>query len=110
MSWFYLIVASALEAVWALGLPKTEGFTRLVPSVWVVGAMIGSFVLLAQAARTLPASTAYAVWVALGVAFAVIAEALFVGRGDAPTSPLRWVFLALLIVSVVGLKVTGPKP
>ena len=106
MSWFYLVVASMLEAVWALGLPKTEGFTRLVPTVWVLLAMAGSFILLAQATRTIPASTAYAVWVALGVAFAVIAEALFLGRSG---NSLRWVFLVLLIVSVVGLKLTGPS-
>ena len=107
MSWFFLILASALEATWALGMPHTQGFTRLLPSVGVAAAMLGSFVLLAQAARTIPATTAYALWVALGLALAVLVEALVFGRGG---SALRWMFLALLIGSVVGLKLTMPQP
>ncbi len=107
MGWVLLVLASVLEAVWALGLPYTQGFTRLWPSVWVGIAMVGSFVLLAQAARTIPASTAYAVWVGLGVAFAVLAEAVIFGKVG---TPLRWGFVVLLLGAVVGLKATTPAP
>ncbi|MCC6624832.1 MAG: multidrug efflux SMR transporter [Deltaproteobacteria bacterium] len=106
MSWLFLVLASALEAAWALGLPHTRGFTRPLPSVLVALAMVGSFVLLAQAAKTIPATTAYAIWVALGLALAVLVEALVLGR---PGGALRWAFLALLIIAVVGLKLTTPK-
>jgi len=106
MSWFLLILASGLEAAWALGLPYTSGFTRLLPSVLVGLAMIGSFVLLAQATKTIPASTAYAVWVGLGIVITVLIEAVFLGR---PGTALRWLFLVLLVVAVVGLKLTMPK-
>ncbi len=105
MAWVLLVLASVLEAAWALGLPYTQGFTRLWPSVLVGLAMLGSFVLLAQAARTIPASTAYAVWVGLGVALAVMIEAVFFGKLG---TPLRWGFVVLLLGAVVGLKATTP--
>lgn len=107
MEWLLLVLASVLEAAWALGLPSTAGFTRPLPSVLVALAMIGSFALLAQAAKVIPASTAYAVWVGLGLVIAVLVEAFILGR---PSSALRWMFVALLLVAVIGLKLTLPKP
>ena len=65
MAWFMLIVAGLLEIVWALGLKYTEGFTRPVPSIITVVALVASIVLLAMAAKTLPIGTAYAVWVGI---------------------------------------------
>ncbi len=62
MAWVYLFIAGLLEMVWAVGLKYTEGFTRLVPSVVTVGAMVASFSFLSQALKTLPVGTAYAVW------------------------------------------------
>ena len=46
MAWVYLLIAGLLEVGWALGLKYTDGFTRLLPSVFTVAAMIGSIVLL----------------------------------------------------------------
>ena len=60
-AWLILIVAGLLETGWAIGLKYTEGFTKLVPSVLTLLAMVGSMWLLAQAVKTLPIGTAYAV-------------------------------------------------
>jgi quaternary ammonium compound-resistance protein SugE len=62
MAWVYLFVAGLLEIGWAVGLKYTEGFSRFWPSVGTVAAMVGSFVLLAQALKTIPVGTGYAVW------------------------------------------------
>ena len=105
MAWLVLIVAGLLEVVWSLGLKKTEGFTRLWPSLITVVAIVGSMVLLARAARTLPISTAYAVWVGIGVVGAVIGGVLWFGE---TMTPLRALFVALLLASIVGLKLTSP--
>ena len=67
MAWFVVCVAGLLEVAWALGLKRTEGFTKVGPSLAVLAALAGSMPLLARAARTLPTSSAYAVWVGLGV-------------------------------------------
>ena len=67
MAWLILIVAGAFEVGWAVGLKYTEGFTRLWPSLGTGVALILSFLLLAQAVKTLPVGTAYAVWTGIGV-------------------------------------------
>lgn len=103
MAWVYLIVAGALETGWAIGLKYTEGFTRLVPSVLTIAAIGASMFLLALAARTIPIGTAYAVWVGIGTIGAVV---LGIVLFDEPRNTARLFFLALLIVALVGLKLT----
>lgn len=105
MSWVYLILAGLLEVVWAIGLKYTAGFTKLVPSVVTIVALIGSMLLLATAARTLPIGTAYAVWVGIGALGAsILGMVLF----EEPATAARIAFLGLLLVAIVGLKLTAP--
>ena len=104
MAWVILIIASIFEIGWAVGLKYTEGFTRAWPSVLTIGAMAISMYLLSIAARTLPIGTAYAVWVGIGAAgTAILGLWLF----KEPLTVARMVFLLMLIVAIVGLKVTG---
>ena len=105
MVWIVLVVAGLLEVVWALGLKSTHGFTRLGPSVLTGAAIVASMLLLARAARTLPIGTAYAVWVGIGAAGAAIGGVLLFGE-EMP--PRRLAFLVLLVVAIVGLKLTTP--
>jgi quaternary ammonium compound-resistance protein SugE len=103
MAWVVLIVAGILEVGWAVGLKYTDGFTRPLPSVLTAAAIVASMGLLSLAARTLPIGTAYAVWVGIGaVGAAVLGMVLF----DEPRNPGRLFFLALLVISIVGLRVT----
>lgn len=104
MAWVFVVVAGLLEVAWSIGLKYTHGFTRLWPSVFTGLGIAGSLYLLAVAARTLPISTAYAVWVGIGTAGAVIVG--ITALGD-PATPGRVFFLTLLIVAIVGLKVTS---
>src|SRR5512137_2769327 len=67
MSWFYLILAGILEAVWAVGLKYTDGFSRPGPSILVGLAIAGSMFLLSLALRTIPIGTGYAIWVSIGI-------------------------------------------
>ena len=66
MAWTYLTVAGLFEIGWAIGLKYTDGFTRLLPSLWTIASMILSIVLLGLALKTLPVGTAYAVWTGIG--------------------------------------------
>jgi quaternary ammonium compound-resistance protein SugE len=104
MPWIYLVVAGLLEACWAVGLKYTNGFTRLGPSLLVGLAIAGSMLLLALAVRNLPIGPAYAIWVSIGIVGAVAAQPLLFGE---PLRPAQWFFLALLLVSIVGLKMTS---
>ena len=107
MAWVLLVIAGLLEAGWAIGLKYTHGFTRPVPSVLTILGIVVSMVLLAQAAKTLPIGTAYASWVGIGAAGAVILGIVLLKE---PASPGRLFFLALLIVAIIGLKMTAVEP
>ncbi len=103
MAWILLVIAGVFEIGWAVGLKHTHGFTRLWPSVLTIGAIVASMYLLSVAARTLPIGTAYAVWVGIGAAgTAALGIALF---GE-QVSAGRVFFLALLVVAIIGLKMT----
>ena len=67
MSWIVLILSGVLEAVWATALGRSEGLSRLWPSVVFVGALLASMAGLAFAMREIPTGTAYAVWVGVNV-------------------------------------------
>ena len=105
MVWLLLLLAGLLEVVWALGLKATDGFTKFWPSLLTGTAIVASMVLLGQAARTLPIGTAYAIWVGIGAAGAAIGGMVLYGEA---MPPMRAVFLGLLVVSIVGLKLTTP--
>jgi quaternary ammonium compound-resistance protein SugE len=104
MSWLYLLVAGLLEAFWAVGLKFTDGFTRLGPSVLVGLAICGSIFLLALAVRVIPIATAYAIWVSIGILGAAISGPMLFQQ---PLRPIQLVFLGMLLVSIVGLKLTS---
>ena len=99
--WLILLVAAALEVVWAIGLKYTHGFTRLWPSVGTIAAMAASMYLLALATRALPIGTAYAVWTGLGaVGTAILGIMLFAE----PANAGRLACIALIVCGVAGLK------
>jgi len=68
MAWVYVLVAGLLEIFWAISLKYTDGFSRPWPSLLTVGGMIASFYFLAQALKTIPVGTGYAVWTGIGAA------------------------------------------
>lgn len=100
-AWLILVIAGVFEVVWALGLKYADGFTRFWPSVLtLIGAVI-SFVLLAQAMRTLPVGTAYAIWTGIGaLGTAIAAVYLF----DEPVTLLRVAGIGMIVAGIVALK------
>ncbi len=101
MAWLVLVLSGILEAVWAVALGKSEGFSRLVPSVVFVVALTVSMGGLAYAMRTLPVGTAYAVWVAVGASLTV---AFGMVTGAESVSAVKVLLLVGLIGCVAGLK------
>ncbi len=101
MAWTILVISGVLEAVWATALDRTEGFTRLVPSVVFAVAIVLSMAGLGLAMRELPVGTAYAVWVGIGATLTVAYAML---TGSQPFSWASLVFLAMIVGGVVGLK------
>jgi len=101
MAWLVLVVAGGLEAVWAVALGKSHGFTRFAPSLVFLVAIVASMVGLAYALRSLPTGTAYALWVGIGAALTV---AFGMWTGDEPISVAKVLLLCGLIACIIGLK------
>jgi quaternary ammonium compound-resistance protein SugE len=101
MAWIYILIASAFEISWAIGLKYSEGLTRLWPSVLTIIAMLLSFYFLSLGTKTLPVGTAYAVWTGIGAAgTAILGVILF----KEPASFPRILCLMLIVTGVIGLK------
>jgi len=82
----------------------TDAFTRFWPSVWTGMAIIASMLLLAVAVRDLPIGTAYPVWVGIGAIGSATSGMIFLGES---VSMSRIFFLVLLVVAILGLKLTS---
>lgn len=104
MSWIYLIFAGLFEVVWANTLKLSQGFSQLGWSIATILGMIVSFLLLALSMKTLPLSIAYPVWTGIGaVGSIIIGVVFFHDKMSTPT----WIFVALLVIALVGIKVTS---
>lgn len=103
-AWLLLFFAGLLEVCWAVGLKYTSGFTRLIPSLFVFVTLGGSMYFLARASQVLPIGTAYAVWVGIG---ALGAGLLGIILFQEAISFGRVFFMGLLIVAILGLKLTS---
>jgi len=104
MSWVVLIVSGVLEAVWATALGKSEGFTKLWPSVIFFAALVASMGGLAWAMRDISTGTAYAVWVGIGASITVVWAML---TGDEQFSIVKFLLILGLVGCIVGLKLVS---
>lgn len=104
MAWVILVLSGAFEAVWAIALDKSVGFTRLWPSVVFFAALIVSMGGLAVALRELPIGTAYAVWVGIGASIAIIYS---FATGQEAASAAKVLFLLMIISGIIGLKIVN---
>jgi quaternary ammonium compound-resistance protein SugE len=101
MDWFYLIIAGLLEVVWASSLRYTNGFTNLIPTLITLSSLIASFILLAQAIKTIPVGTGYAIWTGIGVTGTAVFGSLFLGE---PRDFPRLFAIALIAIGIVSLR------
>lgn len=104
MAWLVLLTSGVLEAIWATALGRSEGFSRMGPSVVFFVALALSMAGLAYAMRSLPTGTSYAVWVGVGAALTV---AYGMVTGTDAVSLVKVALLAGLIVCIVGLRLVG---
>ena len=104
MAWSILILSGVLEAVWATALGRSEGFSKLGPTLVFLGALVASMAGLAYAMRELPIGTSYAVWVGIGATLTVVYA---MATGAEAVSVLKIVFLGMIVGGVVGLKLVN---
>lgn len=100
-AWLWLIFGAIAEVGWVVGLKLAAS-----PLAWVATAVcaVGSVALALGATRDLPATTVYILFVGMGAVGTVILESVALG---AHLHPAAYGFLALLMVCIFGLKMTG---
>ncbi len=101
MAWLCLTIAGLFEAVWAVGMKQSEGFTRPLASTITILAMLVSIVLLAVAMKTLPVGPAYAVWTGIGVVGAFAAGVFLLGEA---ATPMRLIAVGLIVGGIALMK------
>lgn len=101
MAWIVLVLSGLMEAVWATALDRSDGFSRLVPTLVFGVALVLSMGGLGWSLRDLPVGTAYAVWVGIGAVATVIVAMV---TGTESVSLVKALLLAGLIACIVGLK------
>lgn len=99
-AWLYVVLGGLLEIVWASGFKYEQ-----IPSLVVIAALLASFDLIIRAAGVLPVGTVYAVFAAMGTIGTTAVEAV-VSRG---ISPAKACVILLLLLFVIGLKLTGDR-
>ncbi|TBU73091.1 QacE family quaternary ammonium compound efflux SMR transporter [Pseudomonas daroniae] len=104
-AWMTLLAAGICEVMYASAIPRTQGFTRLWPSLYCIFFIALSMYLLVLAARYLPMGTAYAVWVGIGAVGTAIYGIVYLNE---PATLARLVCLVLIICGVAGLKLFSP--
>ena len=101
MAWFYLVVAGFLEVGWAAGLKYSQGFTKILPSIFTVIGMAASFYFLSLSLKSLPLGNAYAIWTGIGTVGTVILGIILFHD---PISIMRLLCIALIVLGIAGLK------
>ena len=103
MSWGILFLAGIFEIFWAIGLKYSDGFTKLIPTIFTIITMILSFYLLSLALKSLPIGTAYAVWVGIGTIGTVIAGIILF---EETINFIRLLSILFILLGIIGLKFT----
>ena len=104
MAWLVLVASGVLEAVWATAMDRSDGFSRLFPSLIFAVSLLFSMAGLAFAMRSLPTGTSYAVWVGVG---AVLTVGYAMLTGDETASPVKVLLIARVVGCIAGLKVVS---
>jgi small multidrug resistance pump len=80
MIYIYLAAAIVAEVIATSALARTDGFTRLVPSLVSAGCYALAFYLLALVTRSMPVGIVYAVWSGAGIVLVALAGWLLFGQ------------------------------
>lgn len=92
-SWLLLVTAIFCEVLATTSLKLSEGFTKMLPSSFVIIGYAASFYFLSLTLKTIPVSTAYAIWSGLGIVIvASISWAFFGQKLDA------WGFIGITLI------------
>lgn len=104
MMWIVLLISSFFELGFTVFLKLSEGFKKKKYTCLAILSTIGSIGLLSVATTQLPLGIAYAIWTGLGtVLITLFGIAVFKESKD----PLKLFFLTMVLIGVIGLRLSG---
>ncbi|WP_033829666.1 DMT family transporter [Bacillus andreraoultii] len=101
MGWIYVFLAAIFELVGVIGLNRFSERKSFFHTLLFFGGFGGSFAFLYASFNYLQVSVAYAVWIGIGTASAVLVNMIFFNESK---SLGRVVSLMIIIIGVTGLK------
>lgn len=104
IAWSYLVIAGLLEALWAMGLKFSDGFTKPMPTIITLVLVLTSFFLLSKSMKVIPVSVAYAVWCAIGIVSLVIIEYIYL---NTELNLQKVGSIVLILIGIIGLKLSN---
>ncbi|MDX2237479.1 MAG: multidrug efflux SMR transporter [Hyphomonadaceae bacterium] len=102
-AWWMLLGAGALEIVWAMLFKRAFQNDHTITAI-TLAAMAASFALLAEAMKSIPVGTAYAIWTGIGAVGAAVFGILIYKE---PATAARIACIALIVAGIAGLKLTS---
>lgn len=106
-AWTQLLLAAALEIIFALATGASMGFTVLWPSIISIVAVAGSIYFLTQALKTLDVGVGYTIWTGIGSVGTVLLGVLIFQES---LSLAEIGCFVLIIGGVIGLQQSDRKP
>lgn len=104
MEWVYLAIAIGLELFGTTLMKMSNGLTKLLPSIGMLVAYVLCFGFLALSLKKIPVSVAYAIWSGVGI---VVISLIGIFMFKENVNPLKIGSILLIVVGVVGLKLSG---
>ncbi len=104
MGWFYVLIAAVFEIFGVVGLKMFSRRKNFLNLLFFSGGFALSYLFLYFSLTDLNMSIAYAVWMGLGTAGAVLVNMVFFGESRKFS---RIIGVGLIIFGVVGLKIVS---
>ncbi len=105
MPWIILFFAGLFEIVWATAMKQSDGFSRPLPTIVMLAALVLSFAMLAWSMKSLPLGTAYMIWSGIGAVGAFVVGIIWLGEA---LSAARIAAALLIVGGLVLMKLSSP--
>ncbi len=102
--WLFLAGAILLEVAGTVSMKFADGFSKLVPSLFVAVFYLASLALLTLALKSIELGMAYAIWAGVGTALIAAIGMIYFQE---PVTVFKLISIALIIAGVVGLNLSG---
>lgn len=106
-AWVLLGIAVALEALGAIALHYSHGFTQTLPAVASISVFSLSLFLVSKVMKHLPVSIAYPVWAGGGTAVVALTGVFMLGED---INAIKVAGISLIVLGVIVVNRVSEKP